>query len=76
MAWVNIAYLLLKIANAIYTTIDRERLIQLGEDRNAQKALLLLSDNERAFRELDERIDRMTNDEVLAKLKNDGDLRD
>lgn len=76
MTYAKIAYLLLKLADAIYSTIDRERLISLGQDRQTAKALLVLSENAKVLRDVDERIDHMTDAQIREQLDRDNDFRD
>jgi hypothetical protein len=72
----SIAYWLLRLANSIYTGIQQDKLIALGGDRQNAKALLVLQENARAFREIDERFDRMTDAEVREEITKQGDWRD
>lgn len=72
----SIAYWLLKLANGIFESIQQDKLIALGEDRQSAKALLVLNQNSKALRDVDEKFDKMTDAEIRAKLEADGDFRD
>lgn len=72
----SIAYWFLKLANGIFESIQQDKLIALGEDRQSAKALLALNENSKALKEVDERFDKMTDAEIKAKLEADGDFRD
>jgi tRNA A37 N6-isopentenylltransferase MiaA len=72
----SIAYWLLRLANSIFSSIDQERLMRLGEDRANAKALSALLENSKELKEIDERFDAMTDQEVLDEITKQGDWRD
>lgn len=76
MTWIKFAYWLLRFANNILSSVQQEKLIQLGEDRQGAKALLALNENARVLREIDARFDKMTDAQVRAALEANGDFRD
>jgi len=71
----SIAYWLLKLANGIFQSIQQDKLIALGEDRQAAKALLALNETSRALKDIDERFDKMTDTEVQDEITKQGDWR-
>jgi hypothetical protein len=71
VTWFSLALALLKFANMLLEWRLRESLLNEGEKRQVAKQLAEITKRTSLLKEVDEKIEKATDQEILEVLKND-----
>lgn len=76
MDWVSLALTIVKLGTALFKHFERQAQQRIGEDREKLKQFSAMQEISDKLKEIDERFDRMTDDEVKKEIEAQGDFRD
>jgi len=76
MTWISLALALVKLATMIFERNRASALEQIGENRQALKSLQAMQAVSDSLKMVDEKFERMTDEEVLEEITKQGDWRD
>jgi hypothetical protein len=74
--WISLALALVKLGNMLFEHFRSSALEQAGENRQALKSLQAMQEVSNSLKLIDEKFDKMTDEEVRDEITKQGDWRD
>lgn len=76
MSWVSLALAIVKLANLIFSTVERRALEQAGENREKLREFHEMQTVSRLLAESDARYAKLSDAEIKADIEAQGDFRE